>query len=322
MKKLVSFLAIAVAVVAATQAYYQRQARQAVSPAERQELRDAPADNSDLNGKDLKGVLSGLKESSNNSPAIQAGVVSNKKANDPQAGKPGVPVEWVSITGGKFKMGTDDIDYRDAKPIHEVAIKTFEMSKTPVTVEQYAECVNQGQCTEPRGNDYCNWGKTGRQLHPVNCVNWEQANQYAKFKGARLPSESEWEYAARSAGKDRKYPWGDEEATCERAVISQGGDGCGKNSTWPVCSKPQGNTEQGLCDMAGNVWQWVQDRYQSSYANAPTEGSAFEASGSLRVLRGGSWNLDAKFARSAYRLPDDPGARDALLGLRLARSSR
>lgn len=246
--------------------------------------------------------------------------------NDPQVGKPGVPVEWVSISGGKFMMGTDNGD-SDAKPVHEVAIKTFEMSKTLVTVEQYAECVIKGRCTEPGSGDRCNWGKAGRRLyHPVNCVDWEQADQYAKFKGARLPSESEWEYAATSGGRNQKYPWGNEYATCERAVMidDDGHDyGCGHGGTLPVCSRPAGNTAQGLCDMAGNVLQWVQDRYRFSYNYAPTDGSAFEASDFQRVVRGGSFRSGARNLRADRRFfGPGPGYREDSIGFRLARSSR
>ncbi|MDD2805355.1 MAG: formylglycine-generating enzyme family protein [Elusimicrobiales bacterium] len=243
---------------------------------------------------------------------------------DSLAGAPVKPVEFITIPGGKFTMGTDSGEkgFEDAKPIHEVAIKTFEMSKTVVTVEQYAECVIKGGCTEPATGDYCNWGKPGRQLHPVNCVDWDQAQAYAKFKGARLPSEAEFEYAATSGGRNQKYPWGNDEPTCDKAVMkSNSGYGCGTNSTMPVCSKPKGNTAQGLCDMSGNVWQWVQDKYQDSYKGAPTDGSAFEAAGSGRVIRGGSFNYDdARVLRADLRLNDDPGDRNGGIGFRLVRS--
>jgi formylglycine-generating enzyme required for sulfatase activity len=146
-------------------------------------------------------------------------------------------------------------------------------------------------------------------------VDWNQAKTFSAWVGGRLPSEAEWEYAARSAGKDRKYPWGDEDATCERAVIS----GCG-SATAPVCSKPAGNTQQGLCDMAGNAWEWVQDWYHGSYNGAPTDGSAWESpTGSYRVGRGGSWNYPADIARSAYRGSLVPGFRNYYLGFRPAR---
>jgi len=187
------------------------------------------------------------------------------------------------------------------------------MSKTDVTVEQYAECVIKGECTEPVTGDYCNWGKAGRQLHPVNCVDWNQAQAYAKFKGARLPSEAEFEYAATSGGRNQKYPWGNQEPTSELAVFNT-------NSTMPVCSKPNGNTAQGLCDMAGNVWQWVQDKYQDSYKGATVDGSAVEGTGSDRVIRGGSfYNSVASFLRADCRDNYVPGHRGANVGFRLVR---
>ncbi len=252
---------------------------------------------------------------------VLAGDVGGQDAN---AGKPGQALEWVAINGGVFTMGTDDGSdlFYDAKPIREVTIKTFDMSKTLVTVEQYAECVIKGGCTEPDMGSYCNWGVTGRQKHPINCVDWDQANVYAKFKGARLPSESEYEYAAKSGGKNQKYPWGMDEPTCNNVVMSgNGGYGCGSNGTMPVCSKPAGNTTQGLCDMAGNVWEWVQDKYQSSYVGAPTDGRAFEGAGSDRVVRGGSFlSRDAGGLRADYRYLYAPGYPVVDVGFRLARS--
>ena len=241
-------------------------------------------------------------------PAISKGYV--------EPVEPATPIEWVTISGGKFTMGTTGAEqgFEDAKPIREVTIKTFDIAKTAVTVAQYAECGVKNNCTTPRTGDYCNWGKTGRQLHPVNCVDWDQAQAYAKFKGARLPSEAEFEYAATSGGRNQKYPWGNEEPTSELAVFNT-------NSTMPVCSKPKGNTAQGLCDMSGNVWQWMQDDYQDSYGNAPVDGSAFEGAGSLRVIRGGSfYRNDASSLRADNRhAAYVPGDRVGGVGFRLAR---
>ena len=229
--------------------------------------------------------------------------------------EPAAPIEYITIPGGKFTMGTTSIEqgFEDANFAHEVSIKTFQLAKAAVTVAQYAECVSKGACTEPTTGGYCNWGKTGRGSHPVNCVNWNQAQAYAKFKGARLPSEAEFEYAATSGGRSQKYPWGNEKPTSELAVFNT-------DVTMPVCSKPKGNTAQGLCDMSGNVWQWVQDKYQDSYEGAPVDGSAFEGAGSRRVARGGSFlSGGANRLRADYRYNGDPGCRDVGVGFRLAR---
>ena len=224
-------------------------------------------------------------------------------------GKAGI--QWVRIPGGSFMMGADD--WFDTKPTHQVTVKTFQMAKILVTVGQYKACVDAGACAAPDTGGYCNWGVSGREQHPINCVDWDQAKAFSEWAGGRLPSEAEWEYAARSAGKDWKYPWGDEAATCETAVIL----GCTSNETAPVCSKPAGNTRQGLCDMTGNVWEWVQDWYHDSYSGAPADGSAWESpAGSSRVIRGVSWHNGADYALLVIRNYNVPGDRDTILGFR------
>ncbi|MBI4054812.1 MAG: formylglycine-generating enzyme family protein [Elusimicrobia bacterium] len=236
-------------------------------------------------------------------------------------------IEWVEIPGGYFTMGSEngssDTDISYAKPAHGVTIKPFKMSKTEVTLKQYAGCVAADQCTPiDTGNCYY-WSEKFAEFEnqPVVCVTWQQAQDFAAFAGGRLPSESEWEYAARGAGKNVRYPWGWEEPTCERANFY----GCG-NATKEVCKAPEGNVklESGgeLCDMAGNVWEWVQDTWHRSYKGAPEDGSAWEDLVFDRVARGGSWLIrDASYLRSALRLYYDPGAGNYVLGFRLARSS-
>ncbi len=189
--------------------------------------------------------------------------------------------------------------------IEWVDLGRFSISKTEVTVGQYRKCVEAGACTAPNdksSDQYCNWGYSGREDHPVNCVDWDQASAFAKWVGGRLPTGDEWTYAATSGGKVWEYPWGDEEATCRRAIMDDGGVGCGQDRTWPVCSKPAGNSTHGVCDLAGNVWEWTQ-----------------EAEASLRVYRGGGWGSPASSLRGRYRGRRIRSGRGERLGFRLAR---
>jgi formylglycine-generating enzyme len=190
--------------------------------------------------------------------------------------------------------------------IEWVNLGRFSISKTEVTVGQYRACVEAGACTAPddkSSSKYCNWGYSGREDHPVNCVDWNQASAFAKWAGGRLPTGKEWTYAATSGGKSWEYPWGDEAATCSRAIMDDGGVGCGQDRTWPVCSKPAGNSTQGVCDLAGNVWEWTDER----------EGA------SDRVYRGGGWINSASYLRASYRFRLVSSRRNDYLGFRLAR---
>ncbi len=232
--------------------------------------------------------------------------------------------DMVLISDGEFMMGCNEAVDNNCleieKPYHRVYLNNYYIDKHEVTVAEYQGCVNAGGCNEPNTGKYCNWGQSGREDHPINCVNWNQAQTYCRWAGKRLPTEAEWEKAAR--GTDgRKYPWGNETATFQYAVMSDGGDGCGRNSTWPVCSKPQGNSPYGLCDMAGNVVEWVEDWYEGNYyqgsaANNPTGPST----GKDRVLRGGSWvHGMPKYLRTAYRGWAIPAISDNDFGLRWVR---
>jgi formylglycine-generating enzyme required for sulfatase activity len=227
-------------------------------------------------------------------------------------------------------MGSNDGD-ADEKPVHQVSVKSFEMARTEVTVAQYRKCMEAEVCTRPHWEDKtCSiWNGTGWSFdvlpesfrgddQPIVCVDHEQENTYAKWVGGRLPTEAEWEYAARSAGKDDTYPWGNAKATCKRAVFSEDGDGCGHNSTWPVCSKDEGNTEQGLCDMAGNVWEDTQDMYQDSYEDTPVKYST----SARNVCRGGSWYNFSSSLRATGRGKCEPDGNGMLVGFRPVRSIR
>jgi len=256
---------------------------------------------------------SGVKfQDAPSSHAAPAGRATGRAAQPAHSTRGKAGIRWVSIPGGTFMMGADDIG-PSSQPRHKVTIRPFEMAQTLVTNKQYRECVDAGVCT--KGESPGPWLEEDYQ--PVVGVNWEQAQVFSRWVGGRLPSEAEWAYAARSGGREQKYPWGDEEVTCEHAVI---GDCGGYEPTAPVCSKPAGNTRQGLCDMAGNAFEWVQDWYHDSYSGAPTDGSAWESpTGSDRVYRGGSWGTGASDARSASRGHHGPGFRNLRLGFRPAR---
>ena len=187
--------------------------------------------------------------------------------------------------------------------IEWVSLGAFEISKTEVTVAQYRACWDAGACTKPKTGYSYNWGVSGRDNHPINGVDWKQATTFAEWAGGRLPTGDEWTYAATSGGQSWAYPWGDEPATCDRAIMSDGGRGCGEGHTWPVCSKPAGNSRQGVCDLAGNVWEWTAEREGASY----------------RVVRGGSWRRAWALLRTSSRVRYAPSARSVYLGFRLAR---
>ena len=153
-------------------------------------------------------------------------------------------IEWVTIEGNSFMMGSAT-DNSDETPVHEVTVPTFQIMKTEVTVAMYQACTDAGECS-PAGCDQaeCN--------HPAVCLSWFQLNEFAPWVDARLPTEAEWEFAARSGGQSVRYPWGDDAPSCSKAQFGK----C-SGETVPVCSKPEGSTSQGLCDMAENVWEWV-----------------------------------------------------------------
>jgi formylglycine-generating enzyme required for sulfatase activity len=226
---------------------------------------------------------------------------------------------WARITGGSFVMGSK-IGEADERPLRKVRVAAFSLQRSEVTVAQYGACVKAGKCKKPGTNSGCNWGRKGRASHPINCVRWSDASAFCRWVGARLPSEAEFEYAARDGGKKRVFPWGDARATCKHAVMKHGGTGCGKGRTWPVCAKKLGSTTAGVCDLAGNVWEWVADCYKAGYTGAPATGAARSRCGStLRVFRGGGWYGEAKHLRAADRSWLAPTARTEFLGFRCAK---
>ncbi|MBN2497462.1 MAG: formylglycine-generating enzyme family protein [Deltaproteobacteria bacterium] len=233
---------------------------------------------------------------------------------------------WIPIEGGSFEMGSPEGEGVPAEhPQHRVRVPAFEIERAEVSVAQYRRCVQAGACSPPAEASRCNWPASGREAHPINCVSHQQASQYCAWIGGRLPTEAEWEYAARSAG-EQTYPWGAEAPSCERAVFDEpasGGDGCGAGSTRPVCSALAGLSAQGLCDLAGNVYEWVADAYHPSYEGAPEDGSAWlEPDEGMRVRRGGAYDSAADTLRAAYRNSAVPAMPVSSSGLRCARDPR
>jgi formylglycine-generating enzyme required for sulfatase activity len=209
-------------------------------------------------------------------------------------------------------MGANDGD-SDEKPVHRVELDGFCMDVTEVTVEAYARCVSAGSCTKPDTGRWCNWGQSGKGNHPINCVDWDQATAYCRWAGKELPTEAQWEYAARGGSRQLEYPWGSE---------APGSRACWKRSdgTCPVGSYLSGDSPFGLHDMAGNVWEWVQDWY-GRYPSSSSKNYAGPSSGSNRVDRGGSWGGHGpSYLRGSARYHVTPDIRSFSLGFRCART--
>lgn len=220
----------------------------------------------------------------------------------------------VRITGGTLRLGSEDGE-PDEKPVIEVKVATFDLDTTEVTVTAYEKCVTAGKCTPPDTGMYCNWKKEGRGPHPINCIDWSQAAAYCTFAGKRLPSEDEWELAARGPSGG-KYPW-NEGPPGDRLCWNGDGNDQGRGrrqGTCPVASYPSGKSAFGVQDMAGNVWEWT----NSAYCPYDRRGCADER----RVIRGGSWsNLDPAYVRAQDRAKESPKSRPDNVGVRCARDT-
>ncbi len=263
-------------------------------------------------------------------------------------------VEMVLVPVGTFEMGStpEEIDFGfdlcqqaadndaacqrswfdDEAPNGDNAQtfnEPFWIDRTEVTRAQYQACVDAGVCDEPPASDY-----STEENQPINRVTWFQAQAYCEWRGARLPTEAEWEYAAR--GPDRLiFPWGneftgDEANHCDNNCGSQDWasnydyvneeNDDGFAVTAPVGSYPEGASWVGALDMSGNVWEWTSSLYEE-YPYAADDGrEAADNRTDARVLRGGSFLNAADFLRSANRSWDDPGFYDSVVGFRCARS--
>lgn len=234
----------------------------------------------------------------------------------------GPAIVTVPIPGGSYFRGCDpDADPAcpdDELPGHLVEVSAFEIELTEVTQLRYQECVDAGACEAPLlGYNPAAWPR-----RPVVNVTWFDARDYCEWRGLRLPTEAEWEVAARGAD-ERLYPWGNAAPTCAVAVML----GCGTDDPIDVGSKPSGASPFGALDLAGNVVEWVHDTYDGNYYEDyvmdpvpdPTGPSGF----GVKVFRGGSVRYDTMSMtgslRASERFVDGATARYGDLGFRCVR---
>jgi formylglycine-generating enzyme required for sulfatase activity len=220
---------------------------------------------------------------------------------------PLVPVQMIKIPGGTFNMGSADGQV-DEKPVRPVVVKTFEMDLHEVIYEAYQACVDEQACTTPDLDHFCVWGRPDKLKHPLNCVDWSQATAYCTWQKKRLPTEEEWEYAARG-GDGRPYPWGKPPAPAD-ICINRPKKGTCEADKVPV------DSPWGLKGMAGNVWEWVSSGYNEDYSKRREK--------ERHVYRGGSWYEekleDMRATTRNRRAP--PVDRLDYLGFRCARTPK
>lgn len=231
--------------------------------------------------------------------------------------------EVVAISGGTFNMGSNSGD-NDEKPLHSITLDDYKIDKRPASNKDYDECVAAGKCSKPNyKNGSCFlWTNNGLSKitppaellspdNPVVCISWKQANDYCKFRGSRLPTEAEWEFAATNGGKTA-YSWGNEKPTPDKATFGR------RSSVSVYTNKAVG--KHNLIDMNGNVWEWVSDRYEQNYYEYSQPKNPKGAPvGRFNVIRGGGWYSDDKALRSANRQWFSPEASEISIGVRCAK---
>jgi formylglycine-generating enzyme required for sulfatase activity len=260
------------------------------------------------------------------------------------------PTGMIPIPGGSFFMGSDE-GLPFEKPAHQVKVDPFCIDEFEVTVERYKACSDAGRCK--RGGTTNDWPSItdkerkafdplcnirdpeAKAKHPIDCVDWEMADKFCREQHGRLPTEAEWEFAAR--GPDgRKYPWGDDDPAaghlnaCGKECMAWGAKNGieekamyavddGFPNTAPVGSFPKGASRYGVQDVVGNVWEWVADWY-GEYGKDELTNPKGPESGDERVIRGGAWNGSyASWVRPTFRYKDSPAKRSYGIGFRCAK---
>lgn len=229
----------------------------------------------------------------------------------------------VRIPSGPFEMGRshelpdDHLKWfpqllRDDRPVRTVTLGAFDIDMHEVTNREYAKFVEAGFARTPH---YWPDGRfpEAQGDQPAANVTWDEADAYCRWTGRRLPTEAEWEKSCRGGLEAQKYPWGDEEASPEKAHYDS------VQGPKAVCTYE--NNAYGLCDMAGNVWEWTADLYAKEYyADGPAEDPQGPPDGRYRVLRGGSWADVPKFLTCAHRSFSRPEERSPNIGFRCVRT--
>jgi formylglycine-generating enzyme required for sulfatase activity/beta-lactamase regulating signal transducer with metallopeptidase domain len=239
------------------------------------------------------------------------------------------PDEQVLIEGGTFWMGCDEennagFSCRQSElPRHQVTLDPYLIDRYEVTNGQYQLCVEAGVCQAQRPISAGLYAETGQSdsvaNYPVTNINYEDAKNYCSFVGKRLPTEAEWEMAARGSN-ETVFPWGDENPDCTQAnsLNPLNATAC-VGGIMPVGSYPAGSSSYGVMDMSGNVWEWVADVYSSDYyANSPAENPTGPESGSEYVVRGGGFSGNWSYLRNSARSYDLGFYSGADLGFRCA----
>jgi len=290
-----------------------------------------------------------------NSAPIAASASASAAASAAVARPTECPDGMVLVPGGKFFMGSDEPAFKLWQPAHKVIIDTFCVDEHEVTAAQYKECSDQGECKRPpalpnwpktaRSTDeehekkraayaeLCTFGKEGRENHPINCVSWFHAEAYCGWRKKRLPTEAEWEYAAR--GSDgRKFPWGDDPAAVGH--MNAGGkefaawekesgldptttlyeEDDGFPGTAPVGSFPKGKTKFGADDFVGNVWEWTSDWFETYKPDEAINPKGAPA-GDRKAIRGGGFDGGmGLWLNPAFRFHQVPDATTPVIGFR------
>jgi serine/threonine-protein kinase len=241
------------------------------------------------------------------------------------------PAGMVYIPAGEFQMGCDPEHnggfscLADALPLHTVTLDAYFIDQYEVTTVQYAECVAADGCEYPSRTNSATresyFANPEFDHFPMIFVTWSDASAYCTWAGKRLPSEAEWEKAARGS-EVKAYPWGDDDPACTLANAFNNPDGSAcTGDTSAVGSYPEGNSVFGVADMAGNVWEWVADWYSETYyAESPAVNPLGPDGSSNKVLRGGGWSSTWPQLLSAYRTFDPNFHSSNDLGFRCALS--